>query len=182
MNRQSATIHYPPSTIHSSLSSLPQPPIVLNRPSQAFLEINRRLVAEPLARLTDVGQALADIAGPRVGVRRLDIGAQQPSEESTRDAHCEAPARRNGDAEAGQQNGNGSGRRTVTEKQLTYIRQLSGQIKGLGIRRLDTLASNMYGKPVAELTSFQASGVIDCLKGIKAGEIDLQAALDGASK
>ena len=79
-------------------------------------------------------------------------------------------------------NGNGSGGRTATEKQRTYIHQLSGQIKGLGVRRLDTLAGNMYGKPVAQLSSFEASGLIDCMKGIKADEIDLQTALSGASK
>ena len=78
--------------------------------------------------------------------------------------------------------GNGSSRRQATEKQRTYIRQLSAQIKGLGVRRLDTLAGNMYGTPVAELSSFEASGLIDCMKGIKADKIDLQAALNGAAK
>ncbi len=69
----------------------------------------------------------------------------------------------------------------ASQKQMDYLTQMAGQIRGLGSRKLDHLAEHMFGKPLADLSNLNASSLIAVLKEIKQGKIDLATALNGAT-
>ena len=75
---------------------------------------------------------------------------------------------------------NAAGQR-ATARQMEYARVLAGQIRGLGQRRLETFGQALLGKPLADLTPLEASRLIDMLKDVRAGKLDLEIVLRQAS-
>jgi hypothetical protein len=52
----------------------------------------------------------------------------------------------------------------------------------MGVRRLESLSQRVCQKPLAELSSFDASGLIDTLKAIKQGTLDVDVVPNGAAR
>lgn len=90
--------------------------------------------------------------------------------------HASQPANGNGNGSS-----NGITSHQATSKQIEYAQQLAKQIAGLGVRRLDTVSHRLHSKPLVALTSLEASALIDLLKDIKAGRMQLPAVLNGAA-
>jgi hypothetical protein len=80
-------------------------------------------------------------------------------------AACGAtPNTANGHARSSGKGDVANGQRTASAahrasgKQLTYLEQLSSQVRGLDAQRLEALARKMFGKPVAETTVTFSAG------------------------
>lgn len=81
-----------------------------------------------------------------------------------------------GNGQGGRNNGRGA-----SQRQMEYAQQLAGKTPGVGVRRLELLTHELFDKPLSELSCSDASTLIDTLKAIKAGKVELGEVLEGAS-
>ncbi|MGL6225853.1 MAG: hypothetical protein ACRC10_04405, partial [Thermoguttaceae bacterium] len=63
----------------------------------------------------------------------------------------------------------------ASEKQQDYIHRLVNQVKGLSSQKLHRLCEQMYQKPVTSLSGLEASNMIDTLREVQAGRLDITA-------
>ena len=76
----------------------------------------------------------------------------------------------------------GANNHRASARQIEYLERLARENRSIGIRRLETLAERICGKPLAGLSSFDASTLIDTLKAVKEGRLDVDAALQGEGR
>jgi hypothetical protein len=69
----------------------------------------------------------------------------------------------------------------ATDRQINFAHHLARQIRALGGQRLKELAQQIYSRPLEELTSREASQLIDLLKDMRAGNLDVGELLPGAA-
>ena len=68
--------------------------------------------------------------------------------------------------------------RPITTRQLDYVRQLAAQLEGLGPHDLERFVEQIFERPLAELSSYEASSLISTLRQIKSGRRSLADAAD----
>ena len=161
------------------------------------IEVESGVVREPDKLQAKIGY-LFELA--KASVEAQLNGVSQPQQPAPATGTSGNGAYANASANSGQSNANGNGNghsshtngtsgngtngngHRASDKQINFATQLAKGIRGLGTRRLDSLTGRMFGKPLADLTSLDASSLIDTLKAIKEGRVSLDAALsEGAA-
>jgi hypothetical protein len=66
----------------------------------------------------------------------------------------------------------------ATDRQLAYVRQLAGEVSGIGAVRFEALVEQRLGKKLAELSLREASRLIERLRRVKSGLMPLPALLE----
>ena len=107
---------------------------------------------------------------PSPGEEELAAGADGYQAHHDRDGDGDGRSRHNGDDP-----------QPATRRQIDFLHALAKQIRGLGLRRLESVSQTLCEKPLADLSSAEASALIDILKNVRSGKLDLQNAFPGAA-
>jgi hypothetical protein len=122
-----------------------------------------KAVHEELVQRTSASPSVEQAPAATNGARKTSNGAKPHS---------------SGNSRAGT---NGSANHRASDRQAEYLQQLARQIPAFGVRKLEWLAQRICGKPLAELSNFDASSLIDTLKAIKEGRLDVEAVAEGGA-
>jgi hypothetical protein len=110
---------------------------------------------------------------------RAALAAEQPQAAGQQPGNHDPVGGGNG-SPAAAAGSNGHDAQPASSRQIEYARLLAGQIRGLGLRRVESFCQALVSKPLAELSSADAGRLIDTLIAIRAGRLELASVLDGA--
>ena len=71
--------------------------------------------------------------------------------------------------------------RPASGRQIDYIEKLASKIRDLDDGQFEALTNHLFGKSASDLSCLEASNLIVVLQDLKAGRLDLEAALDRAA-
>lgn len=106
--------------------------------------------------------------------------ARRQESPGTDDRHQEAADESAADGAAAEQDAAARASR-ASQRQMDYVLQLARQLPTVGVAGLPRLAQHLFQKTPAELTSLEASSLIDVLKDLRRGKISINDTLPGAA-